>query len=122
MRKIIILIFILFSCIGGGLKFSLIQQIDSGVPVSDTYKAINWCIQDLLFYPYAFVFGLFLILMPKKTLNWLIEPIPSKLKNHMLKWGNIMALWAFGILLLLGILLGAPTMFIQCQSLATLFP
>lgn len=122
MRRIIIFIFVLFGCIGWVLKFTLIQQIDSGVPVSDTYKAINGCIQALLFFPYAFIGGLFLFLMPKKTLNWFIEPLPNKLKNDTVKWGNILALWAFGVFLLLGILLGAPSMFIQCQSLVTLFP
>ncbi|PKN92760.1 MAG: hypothetical protein CVU44_13975, partial [Chloroflexi bacterium HGW-Chloroflexi-6] len=101
MRKIIILVFVLFGCIGGALKFSLIQQIDFGVPVSDTYKAINGCVQDLLFFPYAFIGGLFLFLMPKKTLKWLIEPLPSKLKNDTVKWGNIMAMWALGVFLLL---------------------
>ena len=122
MRKIIILIFVLFGCIGGALKFSLIQQIDSGVPVSDTYKAINGCIQGLLFFPYAFIGGLFLFLMPKQTLNWLIEPLSNKLKIDALKNVNIVALWAFGIFLLLGIWLGAPDMFIQCQSLTNLLP
>lgn len=122
MRKIIIFIFVLSGFIGGALKFTLIQQIDSGVPVSDTYKAINGCVQDLLFFPYAFIGGLFLFLMPKKTLNWFIDPLPSKLKNGTVKWGNIMGLWAFGVFLLLGIWLGAPNMFIQCQSLTTLFP
>lgn len=122
MRKIIIFIFVLFSFIGGALKFSLIQQIDSGVPVSDTYKAINGCIQDLLFFPYAFIGGLFLFLLPKKTLNWLIEPLSDKLKINALKSVSVVGLWTFGVFLLLGILLGSPNMFIRCQSLTTLFP
>jgi hypothetical protein len=34
MRRIIILIFVLFGCLGGMLHFTLVQQITSGLPVS----------------------------------------------------------------------------------------
>lgn len=122
MRRIIILIFVLFGCLGGMLHFTLVQQITSGLPVSNTYKNINECVQELLYFPLAFIGGLFLFLKPKKTLNWLIEPLPDKFKQDAVKRTNVIALWTLGLFLLLGTIIGASTLVSQCQCLGTLFP
>jgi len=108
MRKTILFIFALFLIIGGLLQNMKVRALLSGVPVSESYLNINNCIQDSMAFSIGLFFGLPFLLMPKKTIEWFIEPLSPRYKEYILKKFKYGAIRLFGFILILSVCLAIP--------------
>ena len=102
MRKGILFLLILVLLIGGLLKLSVMVE----TPVSEDYRNLNFCIQFLLAFSIYFPSGIFFFFFPRKTVEWLIEPLSPRWKNFIRMGKNYWGLQFFGLVLLLASVLG----------------
>ncbi len=102
MRKIIFLTLLILSIIGNKLHREMSYKAFEGIAMSESYVNLNLCLQSLTWLPFASV-GIVLLLIPKKTLNWVIEPLSPVYKKDILQSINHYVLRFIGFLLVLTI-------------------
>jgi hypothetical protein len=108
MRRGILLVFILILIVGGLLQNIKVRSHISNAPISEENLNRIRCIQFLLAFSIYFPSGLFFFFFPRKTVEWLIEPLSPRWKNFIQIGKNYWGLQFFGLVLLLASVLGIP--------------
>ena len=109
MRKVVFVAILLIFIGGGILKRQEIKHFDTtGTYISDDYIKTNWCAQELLWFPIGAICGPLFLLIPKKTIEWLIEPLSSKIKKQILVGIHLGALRFFGVILIVSVFVNFP--------------
>jgi len=106
MRKGILLVSILILLVGGSLQNIKVRSLVSDAPVSEEYLNRINCVQFLLAFSIYFPSGFFFFFFPRKTVEWLIEPLSPRWKNFIQIGKNYWGLQFFGLVLLLASVLG----------------
>ena len=120
MRRLIIAVVLLLSCVGGILHFHLARSLIEGVTVSASYQNANQCAQDLLWLPIAMIGGPVLLLFPQRSIRWFIQPLTALWRNRIESNINYLGIRLLGLVLLLTILLGMGELTIECNKLSSL--
>lgn len=115
MRRLFALLILLVAIGIGLVHWAVAQKLLAAAPAAGSYEAARLCAQELLWLPFGWLLGPFLLFLPQASLEWFLEPLPARFREGQLPGRALLVLRFVGLALMMWTFYKMPTMPAQCR-------